>query len=136
MVYYLQSHSLPALKFIPVKMIRPSFINDLGTTKTILRISSPEDLVFDSYGKPIFRHHPLEPKYLMYLPRLRKEPDSFKKLKQSDVKYLIKDQYYGLYRENYKSWFDENFVQTKEHRYIFVRIENNAENNSDSSSTV
>ncbi len=110
--------SLPVLTAIPNQS---TFNKDLETTKTILEISSPDDLVFDSYGKAIFRHSPLEPYYLMYMPSLTKEPETFDKLKNSNVKYLIKDEYYVSYREEYKKWFDDNFVQTKENQAISIR---------------
>jgi len=99
--------SLPVLNSIPNNN---TFLKDLKTTKTILKISSPGDLVFDSYGKAIFRHSHLEPYYLMYHPSLTKEPETFDKLKNSNVKYLIKDEYYVSYREEYRNWFDDNFV--------------------------
>jgi hypothetical protein len=92
---------------------------DLITTKVILDLSDKDDLVFDAYGKAIFRHHPLEPNYLQYHPEKFSGLDI---LKKSGVKFLIKDsRYYPFLPEETLRWFDENFIPIKENPYIFIR---------------
>jgi hypothetical protein len=92
---------------------------DLDTTKEILRISKPDDLVFDSYGKPIFRHHPLEPYYLNYQPQ---KFNRLQKLKNSGVKYLIVDFYTRYLPKDTLDWLKHNFVHTGKSPYIYVRV--------------
>ncbi len=116
----------PALLYIPKTSIKYPFTEDLKTTKDILEMSARDDLVFDSYGKPIFRHHPMEPDYLMYTRYFISDKSRYKRLyavKKSNVKYLIKDQYYPDYPADMKKWFEENFVQTEKNPNIFVRID-------------
>jgi hypothetical protein len=110
---------VPALICITHNMFYRSFTNDIETTKTILKISDREDLVFDSYGKAIFRHHPLDPKFLIYFPAKFNRLDEVKK---SNVKYLIKDYYYSNLEKNSLDWFERNFIQTNENPNIFIRI--------------
>ena len=87
-------------------------------TRCILNLSNEDDLVFDSYGKPIFRHHPLDPKFTVY------NPQKFIKLsaiKKANPKFLIKDQYYQMLPDETFAWFEENFVSISENENIFVR---------------
>jgi 4-amino-4-deoxy-L-arabinose transferase-like glycosyltransferase len=113
---------LPGLIYIPYSALRYPISNDLEVTACILDISEKDDLVFDSYGQAIFRHHPLEPKYLVYFPKKFKRLDE---LKKSKVKFLIKDRFYfsDLPAETL-NWFEKNFVQTVQNPNIFVRINN------------
>jgi hypothetical protein len=93
--------------------------SDLITTKAILDISGEDDLVFDVYGKAIFRHHPLEPKFLQYRPERFSRLDN---LKKTEVKFLIKDSmYYPRFPEETLRWFDEKFCVVKENPNIFIR---------------
>jgi len=92
---------------------------DYHTTATILKISGPHDLVFDSYGKPIFRHHPLEPDYLNYSPH---QFNRLKELQASGVKYLIKDPYYWSLPAETLAWFENNFEPLSEDPNVFVKI--------------
>jgi len=111
---------LPALIFIPHTALYKQWTDDLETTKTILEISERDDLVFDACGKAIFRHHPLEPEFLMYLSQIF---DRLDEVKKSNVRYLIKDKnYYPRFPEETLNWFENNFIQTNENPNIFVRI--------------
>lgn len=96
-----------------------SMAKDYHTTATILKISGPHDLVFDSYGKPIFRHHPLEPDYLNYSPH---QFNRLKELQASGVKYLIKDPYYWSLPAETLAWFENNFEPLSEDPNVFVKI--------------
>ena len=92
---------------------------DLMITQTILNISEKDEQVLDAYGKAIFRHHPLEPKFLLYHPE---DFSRLESLKRSDVKFLIKDRgYYPRLPEETLRWFDENFLPSGENRNIFIR---------------
>jgi hypothetical protein len=94
--------------------------DQMETTKTILEISERDDRVFDAYGKAIFRHHPLEPNYLMYFPETF---DRLDELKKSNVKYLVRDAtYYPRLPSETLKWFEANFKQIDENPNIFVRI--------------
>ena len=120
----------PVLMYIPKTSLKHTFAEDLQTTKTILEISDRDDLVFDSYGKPLFRHHPMEPDYLVYTRFFiedKSKYENFYAVKKSDVKYLIKDHYYPDYPLEMKNWFEDNFVQTKENPNIFIRRKNELE---------
>ena len=117
---------LPALIYIPRTSFRHTLTDDLRTTKAILEMSDRDDLVFDSYGKPIFRHHPMEPDYLVYTRFFIEDKSKYEKffaVRESDVKFLIKDHYYSDYPLEMRNWFEENFVQTKENPNIFIRID-------------
>jgi hypothetical protein len=109
---------LPILLFTLEGTSIRSMAEDYNTTERILQISQPGDLVFDSYGKAIFRHHPLEPDYLNYNPR---EFKRLKELKSSGVKYLIKDEYYWSLPPDTLAWFEKNFNPVPENPNIFVR---------------
>jgi hypothetical protein len=88
-----------------------TFFGDIRTTKTVLELSDPNDLVFDSYGKPIFRHHPLEPKFLMYFAW---SFDRYDELKQKPAKFFIKDHYFDYnYPGKFKGWLSRNYVHVK-----------------------
>ncbi|MHA2231129.1 MAG: glycosyltransferase family 2 protein [Candidatus Hodarchaeales archaeon] len=80
--------------------------------------SNKKDLVFDSYGKAIFKHHPMESNFLIYFPQKFQRLDE---LKKSNVKYLIKDYYYRRLPEEILRWFEQNFVQSNEHPDIFIK---------------
>jgi hypothetical protein len=111
---------MPALISTKYAVLNNPFTSDIWTTKTILEISERDDLVFDSYGKAIFRHHPLEPRYLIYSPG---KFDRLDKVKKSKVKYLIKDKlYYPKLPVESLNWFEKNFTQTSENPNIYVRI--------------
>jgi hypothetical protein len=109
---------LPVLLFTLEGTSVRSMAEDYRTTEKILQISQPGDLVFDSYGKAIFRHHPLEPHYLNYNPR---EFNRLQELKTSGVKYLLKDRYYWSLPPATLTWFDENFTPAAGSTNIFVR---------------
>lgn len=112
----------PAFLYISHNVLYKQFTDDLETTKTILKIAESDDLVFDTYGKAIFRHHPLDPKYLIYSPNKFSRLDEIKK---SNLKFLIKDSYYYPRLPNETlEWFNQNFRQTNENPNIFVRIGN------------
>ena len=111
--------ALPGIFFISGKSATMMLTKDLETTKDIIELSDREDLVFDAYGKAIFRHHPLEPEYLIYSPE---KFNRLEQLKESQVKYLIKDNnYYLRLPSETLEWFDENFVQTNKNPNIYVR---------------
>ena len=98
---------------------------DMVTTQTILDISEKNDMVFDVYGKAIFRHHPLEPQYLLYFPG---KFSRTKELKRSKTKYLIKDDaHYPRLPVNTLKWFENNFEQTSVNKNIFIRKETSKE---------
>ena len=101
-------------------MLDRPFTDDIETTKTILEISERNDLVFDSYGKAIFRYHPLEPRFTIYGAN---KFDRLDKVKKSKVKYLIKDKlYYPMLPVESLNWFEKNFTQACENPNIYVRI--------------
>jgi hypothetical protein len=75
-------------------------------------------MVFDSYGKAIFRHHPLDPYFTNY------SPETFSRLKELEATYfrfMIKDEYYERLPQEVLLWFDENFGMSKVNEAIFVR---------------
>jgi Dolichyl-phosphate-mannose-protein mannosyltransferase len=109
---------LPVLLFTLEGTSIRSMAEDYRTTEKILQISQPGDLVFDSFGKAIFRHHPLDPHYQNYNPR---EFKRLQELKASGVKYLIKDEYYWSLPPATLTWFDENFTPVAGITNIFVR---------------
>ena len=109
---------LPILLFTLEGTSIRSMAEDYNTTEKILQISQPGDLVFDSFGKAIFRHHPLEPDYLNYNPR---EFNRLQELKGRGVKYLIKDEYYWSLPPATLRWFEENFTPVAGSPNIFVR---------------
>ena len=110
---------VPSMIYSGYSWLKHPIGKDIEVVDCILAISKKDDLVFDSYGQAIFRHHPLEPYYLNYFPR---KFDRLDELKKSKVKFLIKDQYfYDLPGETLK-WFGENFVETSENPKIFVRV--------------
>ena len=112
---------MPALISTKYAVLNNPFTSDIWTTKTILEISERDDLVFDSYGKAIFRHHPLEPRYLLYSPE---KFDRLDEVKKSKVKYLIKDwHYYPMLPVETLNWFEKNFTQASENPNIYVRID-------------
>ena len=114
---------LPVLLSTKNAVFDESFSDDIKTTRTILEIAGRDDLVFDAYGKAIFRHHPLEPQYLIYFPSKFKR---FEELKSSKVNFLIKDQYlYPKLPEEVLSWFEKNFRQTDQNPNIYIRIDHN-----------
>jgi hypothetical protein len=85
-----------------------------------LEISKRVDLVFVAYGIAIFSHHPLEPNYVIYRPG---KFDRLDEVKQSKVKYLIKDKrYYPKLPVETLNWFKDNFMQASENPSIYVRI--------------
>ncbi|MFO0795835.1 MAG: hypothetical protein U0586_17435, partial [Candidatus Brocadiaceae bacterium] len=115
----------PAFLHISHDILYKQFTDDIETTKILLEISERDDLVFDTYGKAIFRHHPLDPKYLIYFPRKFNRLDEIKK---TNLKYLIKDSlYYPRLPNETLEWFNQNFRQTNENPNIFVRIDNAAQ---------
>jgi len=89
----------------------------IETTRVILKISDKDDLVFDSYGKPIFRHHPLEPAYLNFVPE---KFNRLSDLKSASPRFLIKDEYYSRLPKSAIEWFEDKYVSIPENRYIFV----------------
>ncbi len=97
---------------------RRQIFTQIETTRVILKISDKDDLVFDSYGKPIFRHHPLEPYYLMYLPE---KFSRLSDLKSASPRFLIKDEYYSRLPKKALSWFEANYVNIPGKRDILVR---------------
>ena len=102
-------------------LLNKTMTRDMATTQTILDISEKNDIVFDAYGKAIFRHHPLEPQYLIYFPEKFAKT---KELKRSKTKYLIKDDdYYPRLPVNTLKWFENNFEQTTVNKNIFIRKE-------------
>ena len=112
----------PAFLSISHDVLYKQFYNDIEITKTILKISERDDLVFDTYGKAIFRHHPLDPKYLIYFPSKFSRLDEIKK---TNLKFLIKDSsYYPRLPNETLEWFNQNFKQTNKNPNIFVRIGN------------
>jgi hypothetical protein len=96
---------------------RRQIFTQMETTRIILKISDKDDLVFDSYGKPIFRHHPLEPNYLMYAPE---KFSLLSDLKSASPRFLIKDEYYSRLPKSTIDWFEDKYVSIPENRYIFV----------------
>lgn len=112
---------LPVLLSTKRAVFEKSISDDIKTTKNILEIARRDDLVFDTYGKAIFRHHPLDPEYLIYF------PDRFKRfgeLKSSRVKFLIKDRvYYPRLPKDVLNWFKKNFRQTHQNPNIYIRID-------------
>ena len=105
-------------RLIKKYIVKKTMTRDLITTETILKISGKNDLVFDSYGKPIFRHHPLEPRYLMYFPE---KFSRLELLEKSRTKFLIKDSYYPRLPQKTIHWFENNFRKTKKDPNIYVR---------------
>jgi len=101
-------------------LLNKTMTKDMATTQTILDISEKNDMVFDAYGKAIFRHHPLEPQYLLYFPE---KFSRTKELKRSKTKYLIKDDFYPRLPVNTLKWFENNFEQTSVNKNIFIRKE-------------
>lgn len=111
---------MPTLILTTHTVLFRTFTDDIETTKTILEISKGDELVFDAYGKAIFRHHPLDPKHLKYS---SKKFNSLCELKKSNVKFIIKDsRVYPKLPKETLNWFQENFIQTNENPNIFVRI--------------
>jgi hypothetical protein len=111
--------AVPALVFIGYTTLNKPAYPDIAVTETILGISKKSDLVFDAYGKAIFRHSPLEPRYLVYSPEKFKRSE---KLKSSDTKYILKDTvYYPRLPGDLRGWIEDNFVQAAEHPSILVR---------------
>jgi hypothetical protein len=106
-------------RIIKKNILKNTMTRDMVTTQTILDISEKNDIVFDAYGKAIFRHHPLEPQYLIYFPE---KFSRTKALKRSNTKYLIKDDfYYPRLPVNILEWFEDNFEPTKVNQNIFIR---------------
>ena len=108
----------PALSYMWNTGLAKSWTKDLQTSKTILRISKRDDLVFDSFGKSIFRHSPMEPQYLMYNPS---NFNRLEELKKSRMKYLIVDGYTNGLPLETRKWFYENFMPSKVDQLIWVR---------------
>lgn len=111
---------LPVFHYMMTDGLFKTMTKDLNTTKAILRISQRDDLVFDSYGKPIFRHHPLEPHYLQYIP---KRFNRLEELKNSNVKYLISDFYTPGLPKTTLNWIEKNFIRVKEDPFIYKRVD-------------
>jgi len=109
---------LPAFSYLLTDGLFLTWTKDLQTTKTILRISQRDDLVFDSYGKPIFRHHPLDPDFMNIFPQ---KFNRLEELKASGVKYLIIDHYTPRLPKETLDWFRQNFVQSRVDPNIYVR---------------
>jgi len=106
-------------RIIKKNILKNTMTRDMVTTQTILDISEKNDIVFDAYGKAIFRHHPLEPQYLIYFPE---KFSRTKALKRSNTKYLIKDDfYYPRLPVNILEWFEDNFEPTTVNKNIFIR---------------
>ena len=111
---------LPVFYYMPTTGLAKTWIKDLHTTKMILRMSRGDDLVYDSFGKPIFRHSPMEPNYLMY----RNQSRNFKRLKElkeSGVKFLVVDGYTNYLPLETRKWFYDNFRPSKVDPNIWVR---------------
>ena len=111
--------AVPAMfYFCHVARDRPAD-SDISVTETILQISNKDDLVFDAYGKAIFRHSPLEPNYLLYFPG---KFSRLEILKKSEPKFVIEDEwYYARLPREVHEWIKENYIRTAEHPLILVR---------------
>lgn len=109
----------PALVSVPDYALKKTWTREYESTREILRISGPTDLVFDSYGRAIFRHHPLEPQFLNYHPRRFYRLND---LQHSGVKYLMLDQIYTpRLPKPVLQWMSDNFEPTGVHPDIYVR---------------
>lgn len=112
---------VPAVYYMFTDGLGKTWTSELETTKDILRISKRDDLVFDSYGKAIFRHHPLEPDYLIYIPS---KFDRLSELKKSGVKYMIVDFYTRGLPADTIDWLEQNFKYIPENKNICIRADN------------
>jgi hypothetical protein len=97
---------------------RKQLYDQIEVTRCIGSISNTKDKVFDSYGRAIFREHPLDPEFTNF------NPESFyrlEKLRSSNFRFLVKDEYFERLPTEVLSWFDENFRMSKINEVIFVR---------------
>jgi hypothetical protein len=91
----------------------------IETTRTILDISKRSDLVLDAYGQAIFRHSPLEPRYLIYFP---KRFSRLEVLKTSGTQFVIWDTYYfPALQQEVRDWIADNFTPSDRNPSIMVR---------------
>jgi 4-amino-4-deoxy-L-arabinose transferase-like glycosyltransferase len=110
----------PAFVVMPMNAREKSMNEAVEITRTILKISDRNDLVFDAYGRAIFRHHPLEPKFLVYLPR---SFHRLEQLKKKDVKFVIWDKIYAPQLSRpIRRWVDRNYDPLPENTNILVRV--------------
>lgn len=109
----------PALVSVPDYALKKTWTNEYESTREILRISQPGDVVFDAYGRAIFRPHPLDPAFLTYHPRRFHQ---LEELRQGGVKFLILDQIYTpRLPQPVLRWMYENFEPSGVHPEIYVR---------------
>ena len=110
----------PAVAIMPMNATERSMNEAVGITRTVLKISDRNDLVFDAYGRAIFRRHPLEPSFLVYFPRSFRRLDQ---LKKQDVKFVIWDKNYApQLPQPVKKWINTNYRSLPENTNILVRV--------------
>lgn len=109
----------PALVSVPHTARRVTNERALETTRAVLAMTAPDDLVFDAYGRAIFRPHPLDPSFLVYRPARFRRLDQ---LKACGLRFAIRDHnYFPRLPKETLAWFDENFEPSPENPDILVR---------------
>jgi hypothetical protein len=111
----------PALHDLSMNSMKCTLTADLEITRTVLKVSDRNDSVFDAYGKAIFRHHPLDPSFMVYMPKRFQRLDE---PKQKDVPYVIWDpRYFVKLLPIVQEWIWRNCESISENTNILLRIE-------------
>jgi hypothetical protein len=110
--------ALPLAASVYLSLTRP-LARSLAPTRAVLARSAPGDVVFDACGQALFRPHPLDPHFLLYMPE---RFHRFAELRAANVRFLIKDDlYYPRLPDHVRRWCDTEFLPAGGSPYLFRR---------------